>query len=72
MLIHRQLAVRGTSLDLFHHLHKIDVTKSWVDKNRLSQIMGRAEGKLLILIKFIETFCIWNEQYKQLICGVQT
>jgi len=34
--------------------------------------MGRAEGKLSILIKFIETFCIWNVQDKQVKCGVQT
>jgi len=24
--------------------------------------MGREEGKLLMLMKFIETFCLWNVQ----------
>ena len=49
-----------------------DVTKPNVGSNMLWQKISREEDKLLMLIKFRETFCLWYVQYKQLICGVHT
>jgi hypothetical protein len=68
MLIQRQRAVHSPSLGLFHHLHKIDITKSWVDKNKLWQKINREEGNFLMLIEFIETFAYG--MYRQVMCGV--